>query len=102
MRMNQLPMPASGASTARLGRRMPPNSHGSLIWGTGVILTPTGYSGAVALPDEPQARERQLVVDLVELVAEPSDRPSEAAGRDRGRLDSQLFADAAHHAVEPA
>src|SRR4051794_11904656 len=31
MRMNQLPMPASGASTARFGRRMPPSSQGSVI-----------------------------------------------------------------------
>src|SRR4051812_6461662 len=101
MRMNQLPMPASGASRARFWRRMPPSVHG---WfrGTGFILSRSRLElalTAISLPHEPQPGEREEVVDLIDLLAERRDRLREAAGRDRRRLDAQLLADAAHDAV---
>src|SRR3954447_2507288 len=76
MRMNQLPIPASGARIARFGRRTPPSSQGSLItlhrldggrWDARVLRAALG---AVALPDEAQARQGEQVVYLVYSVTE--------------------------------
>src|SRR3954454_9166258 len=95
MRMNQLPIPANGASTARFGRRTPPSSQG---WS----ITRVRLVRAVALPDESQTGQRQQVVDVVELVAERGDRRRQATGRDRRGLDAELLADAPDYAVDLA
>src|SRR4051794_9966400 len=79
MRMNQLPIPASGARITRFGRRTPPSSQG---WS----ITPGRLDGAVALPDEPEARQGEQVVDLVDPLAEGGNRRRQAAGGDRGCL----------------
>src|SRR3989441_1242812 len=95
-RTNQLPIPASGASTSRFGMRWPPRVQGSVSvrMGTRLALVP--------VPDEPQPREREEVVYLVDLLAERRDRRGEPPGCDGGRLVAQLVADAAHDAVDAA
>src|SRR3954468_569922 len=101
MRMNQLPIPARGASTARFGRRMPPSSHASSI--TAERVEPAAStSGPIPFPHEPEASEGEEIVDLVDAVAELGDRGRQATGGDCGRLDSQLLADAAEDAVDLA
>src|SRR5215216_3250862 len=100
MRMNQLPIPASGASTARLGRRMPPSSHGSSI--TAERLERTKGSGTISLPHQPETGQGEEVVDLVDAVAELGDHGRQAAGCDRGRLDSEFLANAADDPVDLA
>src|SRR4051794_25723673 len=95
MRMNQLPIPANGASTARFGRRTPPSPQG---WST-TRVTPVR---AGPLPDEAPPGGRQQVVDVVELVAERGDRRRQAAGRDRGGLEAELLGDAPDYAVDLA
>src|SRR4051812_8986335 len=95
MRMNQLPIPARGARTARFGRRTPPSVQGS-------VITEERLALAVALPHDPQAGKRQQVVDLVDLVAEGRDRARQAAGGDRRCLCVQLLADAPHDSVDLA
>src|SRR4051794_8954354 len=106
MRMNQLPIPASGARIARFGRRTPPSSHSDVIGcctsGNASAAPSPLASRPVAFPHEPQPGERQQVVDLVYALAEGRDRRGEAAGRDCGRLGFQLLADAADDAVDLA
>src|SRR3954451_335520 len=95
MRMNQLPMPASGARTARFGRRTPPSSQG---WS----ITAERLERAVALPYEPQACEREKVVDLVEVVAEGGESRGEPAGRDDGAPVAELVPNAPDDPVDLA
>src|SRR4051812_3740257 len=66
--MNQLPIPASGARTARFGSLTPPISNGSVISGTGLILPPRLEADPpddarllLAVPDE----QRERVVPAV-------------------------------------
>src|SRR5215210_4506078 len=54
----------------------------------------------LAIVDQPQPRERQQRVDLVDQLAERHDRSSQAAGRDRRRLVAQLIPQALHHPVD--
>src|SRR5213076_2685800 len=77
-RTNQLPMPARGASTTRLGIIRPPRAQESVRR----FDTPTAYS-AVALVEQPQPGEREQVVDLVDRVGERHDCARQAAGGDR-------------------
>src|SRR3954453_5258914 len=89
-------MPASGASTTRLGSSCPPSVQLSFSERMEPRLA------AVALPDQSQAREREQVVGLVDLVAERGDRAGEAAGRDRRDPVAHLLAQAADDAVDLA
>src|SRR5690348_10877412 len=90
-RTNQLPMPASGASTTRFGMRTPPSVHGS------VRERPTramvGLT-ARALVDEAQAGESEQVVDLLDAVRMGHDVVGQTARGDRRRLLAQLRAKA--------
>src|SRR5918995_6640597 len=83
-RTNQLPMPASGASTTRFGIVIPPSSQGScrlrirerIFRLPGEQLVPRARLGRrtpalrflIALPDQPQALEREQRVDVVDVL----------------------------------
>src|SRR4051794_22600394 len=96
-RTNQLPMPASGASTRRFGIRCPPSIQLSVRARMSLLrLAP------VALPDDAQAVQREHVVHLVDLLAEGRDHVRVAAGRDGRGLVAQLLADAGEDAVDAA
>src|SRR5215211_6977215 len=80
-RTNQLPMPASGASTTRFGMVIPPRVQLSVSARSG---TPFRLVSRVALVDEAQPGEREEVFDLVDLLAERHDVLREPAGGDHG------------------
>src|SRR3954466_13697826 len=88
-------MPASGASTSLFGSVWPPSVQLSFNDRIEARLA------AVALPDEPQAGERQQVVGLVDLVAERRYRGRQAAGGD-GRDLAHLLAQAPDDPVDLA
>src|SRR3954471_3765834 len=87
-RTHQLPMPASGARTTRLGMWTPPSVQESVRRRS---ATPQGYS-AVALVQQPQPGEGEQVVDLVDGLGEGHDRAGQPAGGDRRRVLPHLGA----------
>src|SRR3954453_7583551 len=89
-------MPASGASTTRLGSSCPPSVQLSFSERMEPRLA------SVALPDQPQAGEREQVVGLVDLIAERGDGAGEAAGRDGHQVVADLLAQPADDAVDLA
>src|SRR5918998_1158138 len=84
-RTNQLPMPASGARTTRLGMVRPPSCQDSSSEGMRVIL-----GVAVERPDQPQAGEGEQVVRLVDALGEGHDGGGQPAGGDHVGGPSQL------------
>src|SRR4051812_27412710 len=99
-RTNQLPMPASGASSTRLEISTPPISNGSVSAGWSTPFAPStdapgreaeeasvdGDCSIVLFIDDSQSFEGQEVVDLVNRLAERGDSVGYAAGCDQGRF----------------
>src|SRR4051794_14858154 len=99
--MNQVPMPASGASSSRLGTVCGPSCHGSVRRaGTPTKVPPVRASGrAVALVEDAQPAQRQQVVDLVDRAGERHDVLGQATGGNRPCLRPQFLAQAADDPV---
>src|SRR5579875_3256779 len=105
-------MPASGASTRRLGIRTEPIekgscSEGSVLRAVACILTEASRrarSGllAVALKEQPQPLQDQEVVNLFQAASKGGDRLREAARRDAPRAAAKLCAQAPDHGVNRA
>src|SRR5688572_5464322 len=105
-------MPARGASTTRFGIVIPPSSQGSCRLRIGVKASrggsgrttswtpPRHGSVLIALPDQPQALEREQRVDVVDVLAEGDDRSRQAAGGDGLDVVAQLVAQPRDHAVD--
>src|SRR4051812_8644295 len=91
--MNQLPIPARGARTTRLGIVRPPSSQLS-VSAFGIALD------AIALVQQSQPGEREEVVDLVDRLGERSDDRRVPAGGDRVGLLPHLGPQAAHDRVD--
>src|SRR6476660_6963372 len=81
--MNQLPMPASGASTARFGRRTPPSSHGSVITGCKASPARSALTEAGRLGDlPPSLHARQAHVAALVALADHNRRAVAVDGGD--------------------
>src|SRR5215204_216874 len=78
-RTNQLPIPASGASSTRLAISTSPIRKGSVS------------CGRVAFMDQPQSLEGKQVVDLVDRLGEGDDGGGVAAGRQHLRVREFLL-----------
>src|SRR3954453_10278061 len=87
MRMHQLPIPASGASSSRFGTVSGPSRQ---------------LVRSVASMDETQTLEGQQVVHAIDGVREGHDHVREATGGDRRRVGAELRAQAADDPVDLA
>src|ERR1700723_3738526 len=99
-RTNQLPIPASGASSTRLGTYSEPSIQGSVS--RGAEDTRPLCDSAVALVDQPQPGEREQLVDGFDRGGERHDRAGEPAGGDRLGLGPELGAQAVDDRVDLA
>src|ERR1700730_16856413 len=102
-RTNQLPIPASGASSTRLRTRKGPSEKASVSSGAGGMPNDVRRLGAgVELAEKPQAGEGEEVVDLVDLLGEGHDEAAEAAGGDDGEAFPKLVVETPQDRVDGA
>src|SRR2546423_14025 len=99
MRMNQLPIPASGARIARFGRRTPPSSQGSVIKALRLdgARFPSGAQASIreARGSRPAAERRIVFVvasSPLSLIEFPADDPERARRFWTGFLGAELEA----------